>query len=61
MSITLNHDLMLSLVNDWSIALSTHPTSVILFGSWYLFVAILASLSFLNVVLKGLKQKMSKG
>ncbi len=60
MSITLNPNLILSLVNDWSIALSTHPTNVILFGFWYLLIVIVASLSFLNVVLKGLKQETFK-
>jgi len=61
MLVTLNPNLMLSLVNNWSIVLSTHPTSVILFGSWYPFIAIDVSLSFLNVILKGLEQEMSKG
>jgi len=31
---------MLSLVNNWSIDLSTHLVNVILFGSWYLLTAI---------------------
>jgi hypothetical protein len=61
MLVTLNPNLMLSLVNNWSIALSTHLVSVILFSSWYLFLVITSSLSFLNVILKGLEREMFEG
>jgi hypothetical protein len=61
MLVALNPNLMLSLVNNWSIALSTRLVSVILSGSWYSFTAITSSLSFLNVILKGLEREMSKG
>jgi hypothetical protein len=36
-------------------------TNVILSSYWYLFIAIIASFSFLNVVLNGLKHETSKG
>ncbi len=39
------------LVRDWFMAWSTHPTKVILSNSMILFLDIIASLTFLNVVL----------
>ncbi len=36
-------------------------TNLIMFGSWYFILAIDAFLSFLNVVLNGLKHKTSRG
>jgi len=54
--ITLNLDLMFYLVKDYSKALSTQPTSVILYNSLQLFLTIVIFFFFLKVVLKGLKQ-----
>jgi hypothetical protein len=50
------------LVRDYSKAWSTYPTKVIWFGSMSLFIVIVSSLAFLNIVLKSLKQDvMSRG
>ncbi len=48
-------------VSDCSKAWSTHPTKVILYGSMSLLLNIDAFLTFLNVVLKGLKQDTYNG
>jgi hypothetical protein len=48
-------------MSDYSKAWSTHPTKVILFSSMWLFLNIYASLTFLNVVLNGLKQYTCNG
>jgi hypothetical protein len=48
-------------MNDCFKAWFTHPTKVILFGSMWLFLDINASLTFLNIVLKGLKQDKYNG
>jgi hypothetical protein len=58
--VTLKLDLMFCSVKDWSKALSTYPTSVIFYDFWYLFLPITASLSFLNVILNGLKHETSR-
>ncbi len=59
--ITLKPNLMFYNVKDWSKALSTQPTNIILFGSWYLIIVVATSLSFLNVILNGLKHETSRG
>jgi hypothetical protein len=49
-------------MSDYSKAWSTYPIKVIWFGSMSLFIVIVSSLAFLNIVLKGLKQDvMSRG
>lgn len=52
----LKFKLVVLLVSDYSKAWSTYPTKVIWFGSMSLFIIIVSSLAFLNIVLKGLKQ-----
>jgi hypothetical protein len=58
--VALNLDMIFFLVNVWSRALSTHPTNDILSSSMQFLLTIGVSLSFLKVLLKGLKQAMSK-
>jgi len=59
--VALNPNMMFFLVNVWFRALSTHLTNDILSSSMQFFLTIGVSLSLLKVVLKGLKQAMSKG
>ncbi len=59
--IVLNPDLMFGFVNDCFKAQSTHLARIVLSGSMLLFLDIIASLTFLNVVLKGLKQYTCNG
>lgn len=50
------------LMSDYFKAWSTYPTKVILFGSMSLFIVIVSSLAFLNIVLKGFQlYVMSRG
>jgi hypothetical protein len=59
--VALNPTLMFLFVKVWFMAWSTHLAKVILFGSMWLFLDITASLTFLNVLLTGLKQNTSNG
>ncbi len=55
-SYNLKFKLDVVLVSDYSKAWSTYPTKVIWFGSMSLFIVLVSSLAFFNIVLKGLKQ-----
>ncbi len=59
--VAFNLDINFFLMNVWSRALSTHPTNDILSSSMQFLLTIGVYLSLLKVVLKGLKQAMSKG
>ncbi len=59
--VLLNHGMIFLLVSAWSRALFTQPTNVILSTFISFFLTIIVSLSFLKIVLKGLKQATSKG
>jgi hypothetical protein len=59
--VALNPNMIFFLVNVWFKALSTHPTNDILSSSMQFLLTIGVSLSIIKVVLKGLKQAMSKG
>jgi len=62
MLVALDLVLMLCLVKDWFKVLCTHLINVNLLNLLYFPLAIIiASLSFLSVVLKGLKQKTFNG
>jgi hypothetical protein len=52
---------MLFFVRDWSTTWSTHPTRMILSSSMLLLLNIALSLTFLNVILNGLKQDTYNG
>ncbi len=56
--VSLNPNLMFFFVNDCFKAWFTHLIRVILFGSIWLLLDIIASLTFLNVVLNGSRNKM---
>ncbi len=59
--VTVNPTLIFLFMRDWFMAWFTHPARVILSGSMWLFLDIAAFLTFLNVVLNGLKQDTSNG
>jgi len=59
--VVLNPEMIFFLVNVWFRALVTHPTNDILSSSMQFLLTIGVSFSLLKVVLKGLKQAMSKG
>ncbi len=59
--VTLNPNLILFLDNDLSNVVFIHLANVTLCGFVELFLTMVASLSFLNVVLNGLKHETSKG
>jgi hypothetical protein len=62
MLVALDLVLMLCLVKDWFKVLSTHLINANLLNLLYFPLAIfIASLSFLNVVLKGLEQETFNG
>jgi hypothetical protein len=58
---TLNPNLMFYFFKDCCKTLSTHFAKVILSSSKKLFLVMVTSHSFLNVVLNGLKEVTSKG
>jgi hypothetical protein len=59
--LALNLNLMFLFVNDYFKTQFTHLVEVILFGSMWLFLYIVASLTFLNVISNNLKQDTCNG